>query len=469
MAWWSRGEQPKRLINVGLDFGTSSSKVIWRDVTGDRLTLLGFDNGASGYPPICMPSSVKIAGDSIFFGSDAEQNRELGWLVRSLKVCVACGAKAVSCRDCQPAGPQKRPGEFVVTPNGSQPLNADELAALLVGYTMGIAKQRIEASFRQARGADLTWNMSAPLDQYEFGKLRMSFERLAYQGSLVAGDVRSGMHLTDAVELVRDNARRLMPSREDLPVSIVPEAIAAVHAYCQSPAAAHGLYALIDVGAGTTTVSFFRYHDASSKTITCYSSCTDAVGADDVDRAIFTALTRNHHELAVMKVSDQATVLHELRAAKENLSSDLRLTAGYRLSRSEVLEAIHPLASRIFDVYVQAFGKAYAKDMRSSQWESLTCMLVGGGVLVPGITDALRRAPHSMVTDRKVQALGITEGIRIDGGPSRLSQRDSSLLTVAFGLSHPRVDIPEYWETKEVEPVRPSRVTTRIYDDWRNG
>jgi hypothetical protein len=467
MGWWSRREQAKRLINVGLDFGTSSSKVIWRDVTGDRLTLLGFDNGTSGYPPICMPSSVKIAGDRIFFGSDAEENRDAGWLVRSLKVCVACRANAVSCRDCQPAGDQKRPGEFVVTSQGQQPLNADELAALLVGYTMGTAKKRIQDSFRQARDADFTWNMSAPLDQYEFAKLRVSFERLAYQGSLVAGDVTSGMRLREAVDLVRENARRSMPSRDDLPISVVPEAIAAVHAYCQSPIAAHGLYALVDVGAGTTTVSFFRYHDASSKSITCYSSCTDAVGADDLDRAIFAALVRNHRDLELMSAAERTAVLHDVRTAKENLSSDLSLGGRYQLSQAEVLEAIRPLAFRIFGVYVAAFRKAYAKEKFSDRWKSLTIMLVGGGSLVPLVTEAFGRAPHDMIERRRIQTLELPAGIRIDCGPQRLSVDDTALLSVAFGLSHPRVDIPDYWETKEVEPIGPAPATTREPDYWR--
>lgn len=469
MAWRSRREAPKRLINVGFDFGTSSSKVIWRDVTGDRLTLLGFDNGATGYPSICLPSSVKIAGDRVFFGSDAETNRDLGWLVRSLKVCIACRASAVSCRDCQPAGEQKRPGEFVVTAHGPQQLNADELAALLVGYTMGTAKRRIEKGFRQARDADFTWNMSAPLDQYEFGKLREGFERLAYNGSLVAGDVQSGMRLSDAVALIRDNARRSMPSRDDLPISIVPEAIAAVHAYCQSPIASHGLYALVDVGAGTTTVSFFRYHNASSKSITCYSSYTDAVGADDFDRAIFAALVRNHPELERLGVADRAAVLHDIRTAKETLSPGLRLGSGYQLSKADVLAAIRPMSSRVFNVYGTAFSKAYAKEKFSDRWKSLTIMLIGGGSLVSGVAQALDRAPHGMVERRMVQALELPDVIRIDGGPREISQQDANLLTVAFGLSHARVDIPEYWETKEVEPIGPAPSTTKVYDDWRNG
>lgn len=467
MGWWSRREQPKRLINVGLDFGTSSSKVIWRDVTGDRLTLLGFDNRATGYPAVCLPSSVKIAGDRILFGSDAEANRDPGWLVRSLKVCVACRANAVSCRDCQPAGEQKRAGEFVVTSSGLHQLNADELAALLVGYTMRTARRRIEDSFRQARDADFTWNMSAPLDQYEFAALRVGFERLAYHGSLVASDVNSGMSLHDAIDLVRDKARQPMPSRDDLPVNVVPEAIAAVHAYCQSPIAAHGLYSLIDVGAGTTTVSFFRYHAASSKTITCYSSCTDAVGADDFDRAIFAALVRNYPELDVMTPAERASVLHDIRAAKESVASGLRLGGRYRLSRAEVLAAIQPLASRIFEVYVAAFRRAYAKERFSSRWKSLTNMLVGGGSLMPGIAEAFGRAPHDMVECRRTQGLNLPDGVRIDGGPGQISPEDAPLLTVAFGLSYPSVDIPDYWETNEVDPIGVTPAKTRDPDYWR--
>jgi hypothetical protein len=74
-----------------------------------------------------------------------------------------------------------------------------------------------------------------------------------------------------------------------------------------------------------------------------------------------------------------------------------------------------------------------------------------------------------MVERRRVQALELPEGIRIDGDSRRISPQDASLLAVAFGLSHARIDIPEYWETREVEPIGPAPVTTKIYDDWRNG
>src|SRR5262249_10878619 len=152
-----------------------------------------------------VPSSLKISGDRVLFATDAELDRGPGWLVRSLKVCIACRAGAVECRGCQPAAEEKRPGEFCLNANGTgEPLAADELAALLVGHTMRTARERIESEFRSAKGATFTWNMSAPVDQYEFGKLRERFHRLAYVGNRVAPDVKSGMKLSYALEIVRD-------------------------------------------------------------------------------------------------------------------------------------------------------------------------------------------------------------------------------------------------------------------------
>src|SRR5207248_1125448 len=107
--------------------------------------------------------SLKIAGNQVLLGIDAELDRGPGWLVRSLKVCVACRAGAVGCRGCQPAGIQKNPGEFCIdSGRSSQMLTSDELAAVLVGHLMQTARTRVEDSFRHAKGATYTWNMSAP-------------------------------------------------------------------------------------------------------------------------------------------------------------------------------------------------------------------------------------------------------------------------------------------------------------------
>src|SRR5205823_2451262 len=113
-----------------------------------------FDNRPTAYSPVSVPSSLKITGNQVLLGTDAELDRGPGWLVRSLKVCVACRAGAVGCRGCQPASAEKNPGEFCVDGGSSrQMLMADELAALLVGHLMQTARTRVEDNFKPAKDA----------------------------------------------------------------------------------------------------------------------------------------------------------------------------------------------------------------------------------------------------------------------------------------------------------------------------
>src|SRR5439155_1671312 len=92
-------------------------------------------------------------------------------------------------------------------------------------------------------------------------------------------------------------------------------------------------------------------------------------------------------KLAAASAAVRARVLHGIRSGKEDLASGLQLPRGYRLSKDEVLGSVQPLVSKMFNVYVSAYRKAFRKEALSSRWESLTLIFVGGGSLLPGIKE----------------------------------------------------------------------------------
>jgi hypothetical protein len=48
-----------------------------------------------------------------------------------------------------------------------------------------------------------------------------------------------------------------------------------------------------------------------------------------------------------------------------------------------------------------------------------------------------------------------------------LLERERVLMTVAYGLFFPWIDIPDYWETGEVEPIGVARSQARSFEEWR--
>ena len=76
----------------------------------------------------------------------------------------------------------------------------------------------------------------------------------------------------------------VVPTEEDRHSFVIPESMAALHAYLASPLAEDGLYALIDVGAGSTDISFLRFTRSLPTQCAFSAARSETGGADNVDR-----------------------------------------------------------------------------------------------------------------------------------------------------------------------------------------
>src|ERR1035437_6559170 len=86
-------------VNVGIDFGTSSTKVIFTNRQFVPRHVCAFPDNPAGYPPVCLPSSVRVVSGNVYFGDEAER-RGGGVVYRSFKMCMACHPADGVCRDC---------------------------------------------------------------------------------------------------------------------------------------------------------------------------------------------------------------------------------------------------------------------------------------------------------------------------------------------------------------------------------
>ncbi len=74
-----------RTIIIGLDFGTSSTKILVRWRGDKKATIVQIDNPAEDYPWFASPSLVRLSKGKLFFGKCA-CIQSGGTLYRSLKV-----------------------------------------------------------------------------------------------------------------------------------------------------------------------------------------------------------------------------------------------------------------------------------------------------------------------------------------------------------------------------------------------
>lgn len=429
-----RRETPPRLrftrrkervhVQVGLDFGTSATKVVFSQLGARFFQALSFDHELPGYEPFCIPSLAAIKKGRLLLGVEAAQAL-LGepWNsgLRRFKVLVA-GSKDQAFRDAQTHQ------EYLAHCDAhGLHLPPSQVAAVFLAGVMNACAEKIRG-LRRFRGADLdiSYNICVPIDHLENPAVQEEFERVFRWAEVIAKPWAMAPKGFDPLEA----SNSLDPSDhqigvEEQRVFAIPESVAEVASYLISLRKKDGLHAVIDLGAGTTDVSIFNlvtpYMESTSY---WYAARNIPMGAVRVERRLAEVL----RSLDSGRVCTQASLAEALsRGAKADLT---------RLARIELEEIWESRA------YNHAWGDAYGYKLRKqSRWENVEVFLCGGGARLPGAENVFRR-PWSWSNLKgvyPVSQLPVPENY--DPGPARAP---FSRLAVAYGLAIPKPQLERY-------------------------
>ena len=412
------GHEQIRNVNLGLDFGTSTTKVIARiDGAGIAQGVFAILPPLSGGNTVLFPSTVAIEDDTIAFGQAAEDSRS-PIKARSFKMNLPleAGIDHATWRH-----------RFAL---GSSGLSAEDVSSLYLGWVLSEAKQRL---YQHLGKCDLRLlvNCAAPLDQMQADQgLVTLFHRIVFHAMQLADHALPRWPLDDARSHLATVRRTPVPVATESPVTVLPETHAAMTAHMLRPGARNGLFASVDVGAGTTDVAFFWFHNTGDEPEACYYGArSDYVGLDDVDHAC-----AQKHGISTSEARDERQ--------------------GGRMD----LEAV-PLEgelSKIYGVYRQAFGRAFDHCRGDRQWvdqrtksAKYTLCVVGGGACEAKVRDRISRAlPLLGMQFVDVAKPAIPEDVPVVVGPGQKMQliqiapQEAPLLVLAYGLAHRAVDIP---------------------------
>lgn len=445
-----------RRVTLGVDFGTATTKCCFRE-QGDRkpFFVVGHEPPTPGTSRLLMPATVAYSDGRLFFGYQAEAV-QAPTIIRSFKMCLLCQARAQSAEatraaiaDNCPNCLKGRPGHFEIA--GTQP-SAEDLSTLYLAAVLREATARTA----DVLGADdhelrLSVNSAAPLDQMgEFGEVGDYFDRILYYAWKLAVGAQNPWGLDDALEALKQARREPKPPLELSPTRVFPETHAAMTAYLLLPQTERGLYGSVDIGAGTTDVAFFWLQKDERETKAWYYAAgSKRFGMDDVDRALSTELQG---------------LGGNLRAAREALSSgDLRAYQRH----------IEPIANRIFQHHAAVLNDAMTIDQRHWAWFNrggtalYRLFLVGGGSTCDVVTERLRTSPprHAARWQDAPCTLGIPASTKVaQPGGDIVALRTLNepvaerLCLLAYGLSHPRPDIPKYERDADGVRVEPPKV-----------
>lgn len=425
----------KRTFRLGIDYGTSTSKMILRDPMapgGEKAFLLrrGVDFRIS--------SSVFATECGLQFGSDFRSDNERGTWYHSLKMRVAGECTGDYDQFCFGPRPPLPPG-----------LSARDLAVLTIWFLAIEAQRIIGKRYRlSAANFDIAFTVGIPMSFYEDHELRSLFLHIARDARWLYDNVQPLQQGCITIE----EAQRLLASISNQSDTtevrnwIRSEAEAAMCLPVKSPSVADGPYAEVDIGAGTTNATIFsvlpRFDGQRwlKERLAFFSARSEPMGMDAFD----------------VVLADQAGIF----------ATDAITLRGRELEyiTEQSTRCCAPVLSAIRDAYVSAWRRAFPK-LHLPEREAFRnhqVFVTGGGSLIPLIVSQLRTHPSGDPHVLQTRTLEMPSDLwDFDG--QRCRQSELTFAAAAYGLTFDALDVPEA-DTPDMIPEVVHRVRPRL--DW---
>lgn len=263
-------------INLGIDFGTSFTKVCFRDLGSEVSGTVAAGNGGK---EALVPSIVAIGSDGGLFLGDSVSGKQSAVIVPYLKMRLAGG----------PIG--EHLPEF-----GGIDLNKAESVRALAAWFLASVIQRSqqwlavhEADRLKNRVPVWSANVGVPVEHYDSQALA-TFEEVLGVAWLWVKDDLVPKTLQQALPSYRLTQPRLAAEVTDF--HAVPEIAAAVQSFVMSREAVPGIYVYFDVGGGTIDGVAFNFRNfRGERCINFYSGKVEPLGVSAIGAALAESAT----------------------------------------------------------------------------------------------------------------------------------------------------------------------------------
>lgn len=450
-----------RKITIGIDFGTSSIKCLWQDHAEERRYLLSWGDETSGYPAYCLPSTIAAKNGCFYLGVEAEalmHKDDAQCVIRSIKREVQ---NLFELKPLENKGKYK----FKTSDGLTVKVSSVYLGILLMGYAIGLSKRKAREFYGEHYELRPDFNIAVPLDSLNHEMAERQWERLAVISEKVSERISSGIAISEAMDLIDKTSKGCvdLPPITERVTFVLPETAAAVIAHFASGIGKDGLFGIVDIGAGTTDVTFFR-HFAKPDELqnSFYAATTTSVGMDDFDKAMALSPKEEYRPQDLF----QAKRIYMARHAKQRLTEAKEVRLGPKVvTLNEIVSRTEKVRTDIYKSYRSTLVAAYKKEMRQNRWSSWMLFLIGGGTRLEMIRLQFREYLGDQIARPVIKLLEFTEDIySSSGGSLKLSEEMASLLAIAYGLSHSLVEWPRCWYPRQVDALPPA--SSRKTYDW---
>lgn len=407
-------------MKLGIDYGTTTTLVSFSESDISNSKLIDIGGNRTGYMRSSIPSSIAVDKNrKTYIGYKAEKLFEEKpndiVLLRSLKRCLTCERKSkekidncwnpINLPHCHGDQKLKIFNEYV---------NVSDLVYSFITKVLSLPK--VKPIF-EAKNMD-TVGLSVP----------------AIFGS------KARYKIYDLL---------LQIFKDEVHFDIINEPTAAIIA-CQEKMLEDedGIYAILDVGGGTTDIVIFEKKD---RLYFLFKASGLRVAGDDVDDAIMKSLFKK----SLKSQSKKNSVISEVRRAKELLMVSKEVTiSGNKLSRKNFEKIITPVLDKIvarlrseikkvFDTY-----KPYSETGQEFKLEKI--YLSGGGSKIPMLKELIKNDPMINTFEPEISFVQ-------NDGLYRIYRDDIPIVAVAYGASMPKNGISD-----SIQHMLPYAIYTKI-------
>lgn len=438
--------RPTLRVQVGLDFGTSTTKVMYsvRNRGERKHVPLDLAHGLPGLPRYLIPSLATFdrAGHLLLGHRASKALSGIEWSsgLSNFKMLLARRHEERYLDKWVDARFREHVKKALGTDAHCSP---DALTAAYLAYVMLRSRRVLEAELAGDHELNISFNTCVPIDQREHNVVLKAYQRVCGVAERLVDESSEGTGtrwwIDRAMQLLADDAT---PRAERL--FVVPESVAAVSAYTTSLARTDGLHALVDIGAGTTDVSIFRLSQSQSKGLSSewLSARSIPIGTAHIEQRVADALTRHVGGTTV----DRDLVLAAMMGRSDVTS------AGDRAIRDGLDE--------IWNRSAKAWSEAYCKLKRETFWKGpkVRVFLAGGGGLIPAARRIFADSWHPGWGPYPCEILPNPDGWAKPGEDVSFAR-----LCVAYGLCIPVPELESFTMPSETEDLTP---TPAVRIDW---
>jgi len=456
---------PDRIVRLGIDYGTSFSKIVFRDygAPGGEKAYVMVRNG-----DFRTPSAVGVSGSDFIFGHSPNSRNEMKEIVwhESVKMRVAGEIKRDYARYY--FGPLRE------LPEG---FSARDLAVLTVWFLISEGRKAVRDHlvehsvwrkiFSRSSEVRVGFSLGIPMSFYDDVRLKNTFLEIAR----TAWEISNGLSATSRISFkdarkALDFGYQSVKEKGEVPKDSIrnwirTEAEAALWWPFQSPGVSEGPYAQIDMGAGTTNLSIFRIvpkHTNSGwikESLSFFGAVSPPVGMDAVDQAL---------------VKWQASMTENVLSLRGREKELLQTRSGEKI----VSEVVRQLRESYRSIIERASAKHRWTQTERERWKQHKIFFLGGGSQIEAIRRPLTGSPIRGNENRNHDIASLDK-------PADLLMSDKRRVTVdllphiavAYGLSNLADEIPKAESPGEVPPMqevslRPRRSRRLLdVDEWR--